>query len=636
MCGVSGIISKKNIVDQENILFMNEMINHRGPDQSGYLKYKNLLLGHVRLSVLDISDKGRQPMSVNGQHWIIFNGEVYNYKEIKEDLIKKNYKFHSKTDTEVVLNAFIEWGTECFSKFNGDWVIAIFDKKTEDMIIARDGIGCKPCYIYEDQESFVFSSEMKGLFGYKSNIDFEAENLGIHPNTLFSCSKTFFKNISQLPPGRLIRINIRNFDKKTERWNFPLENLPPIHSSYMVNQGEYFDLLYNATKLRLDADLKIGTSLSGGIDSSVIFTLLNLIQKNEKLLDHKKLDLNPIIMNYKECLTSKEAIEIAKINNRNYKIVDFENNNNEQIETIMKLVTKLEVIEEYSMHPLLYENQKKMGIHVSIDGHGADEFLGLPNFIPNLTVSLYNDILNIKEVAKKFGNQSTIDTINNMFGRIDDKGSPKSFKQHLDTNNYFAKYTSGNNFDYTSSLLLEDINALQEFDYSTQFTYMIGYCGFMQYFLSKWDRASMSSAVEVRSPFLDPKVIKYSLALPINKKIKNGITKAILRDSMEPYLPESILRQTFKQGLPQKKDNFENLKNNNALDEIINNKSFKESGLWDHNSILYDFNNKKNLNKIWQLSKHYLLKEGFKNHSYDVRQKKIKKCYEGNDLSLKT
>ena len=105
MCGVSGIISKKNIVDQKNILFMNEMISHRGPDQSGYLKYKNLLLGHVRLSVLDPSDKGRQPMSVNGQHWIIFNGEVYNYKEIKKDLIKKNYKFYSKTDTEVVLNA---------------------------------------------------------------------------------------------------------------------------------------------------------------------------------------------------------------------------------------------------------------------------------------------------------------------------------------------------------------------------------------------------------------------------------------------------------------------------------------------------------------------------------------------------
>ena len=216
MCGVSGIISKKNIVDQKNILFMNEMISHRGPDQSGYLKYKNLLLGHVRLSVLDISDKGRQPMSVNGQHWIIFNGEVYNYKEIKEDLIKKNYKFYSKTDTEVVLNAFIEWGTECFSKFNGDWVIAIFNKKTEEILIARDGIGCKPCYIYEDQESFVFSSEMKGLFGYNTNIDFEVENLGMHPNTLFSCSKTFFKNISQLPPGKLIRINIRNFDKKTE------------------------------------------------------------------------------------------------------------------------------------------------------------------------------------------------------------------------------------------------------------------------------------------------------------------------------------------------------------------------------------------------------------------------------------
>ena len=128
MCGISGIISKKNPLDKKNIIRMNGMISHRGPDQSGYLEYKNVLLGHVRLSVIDRSDNGRQPMSNDGRFWIIFNGEVYNYLEIKDQLIQKNYKFYSKTDTEVILNAFKEWGVKCFEIFNGDWVIVILDK----------------------------------------------------------------------------------------------------------------------------------------------------------------------------------------------------------------------------------------------------------------------------------------------------------------------------------------------------------------------------------------------------------------------------------------------------------------------------------------------------------------------------
>ena len=140
MCGISGIISKKNIPDKKKILSMNAIINHSwAPDQSGYLHYDKLLLGHVRLSVIDTSNKGRQPMSTDGRYWIIFNGEVYNYKELKKLLIEKKYNFYSQTDTEVVLNAFIEWGYECFSKFNGDWVISIFDKKTKELVIARDG-----------------------------------------------------------------------------------------------------------------------------------------------------------------------------------------------------------------------------------------------------------------------------------------------------------------------------------------------------------------------------------------------------------------------------------------------------------------------------------------------------------------
>ena len=631
MCGISGIISKSGIPNKENIITMNGLISHRGPDQSGYLEYKNLLLGQVRLSVLDETEKGRQPMSSDGRYWIIFNGEVYNYRELKKKLINKNYKFYSETDTEVVLNSYIEWGEECFKKFNGDWVIAILDKKTNEITIARDGIGCKPCYIFEDMNTFAFSSEIKGLYGVCPDIKLDSDNLGISPFTLFSCSKTFFKNVTQLPPGRYIKINLETKKQTKQRWNYPLEDLPSIHPSYTVNQGEYFELLYNATKNRLDADLKIGTSLSGGIDSSAIFAILNLIQNNETLLDKKKIDLNPVIMNYNGCKTAEEAIEISNKYKRDYKIFEFKENDIEHIED---LLVKLEVVEEFNMQPLLYENQKKIGIDISIDGHGADEFLGLPNFLGDLSTEFFNNINSMRNTINVFGKSKSKEAFNNLFGNIGQNVNHELvFNPSLKIKNIYQNYTRALEFNQENVLLQDDKEILKEFDLSTQYTYMIGYCGWMQYFLSKWDRASMSSAVEVRSPFLDPNVIKYSLALPLNKKIKNGYTKSILRDSMSPFLPPSITNQKFKQGLPRQKFNFNDKINYKYLSNILNQKNFKESDLWDSKLILKDFNEHKNLDSIWSLSKHFLMSEGMKKKQENVSKNYNKEFYSPNNLT---
>ena len=263
MCGINGIIFKKNEIEIHKILEMNMMLKHRGPDQSGFLKHNNLLLGHTRLSILDLSEKCSQPMSSDGRYWIVYNGEVYNYLEIKEELIKKNYKFYSNTDTEVILNAFAEWGEKCFEKFNGEWALAILDKKEDVLIISRDGIGYKPCYIFENNDYFSFSSEIKPLFSLYKSLNFDSSNLGIASESLFYSSKTIFENITQLTQGRLIKVNLRSNEKKIIRWDYPLSKLPKVHPSYKENTENYFDLLYKSTKLRLRSDVSIGTSLSG-------------------------------------------------------------------------------------------------------------------------------------------------------------------------------------------------------------------------------------------------------------------------------------------------------------------------------------------------------------------------------------
>ena len=183
-------------------------------------------------------------------------------------------------------------------------------------------------------------------------------------------------------------------------------------------------------------------------------------------------------------------------------------------------------------------------------------------------------------------------------------------------------------------MIYDDKEILKEFDYATQYTYMVGYCGWMQFFLSKWDRASMSSAVEVRSPFLDINVRQYSLALPLYKKINNGLTKSILRDSMEPYLPLSITNQKFKQGLPRQKFRFDNATNIQYLENILHEKTFKESNLWDSKLILKEFKEGRDLNNLWDLCKHYLMREGFKKKYEKIIQKYDKEFYLPNNLNL--
>ena len=611
MCGINGIIFKTSKTDVSKILKMNALLDHRGPDDSGFINHKNLLLGHTRLSIIDTSNLGSQPMSVDGRYWIVYNGEVYNYKTLKEELILKKYKFYSNSDTEVVLNAYKEWGVDSFQRFNGEWSFAILDKKNNEIIICRDGIGYKPCYIFENKNFFAFSSEIKTFYALEKSIEFDKNNLGIHVTTINNCSKTIFKNVNQLTQGRYLKINLNSLEKKFSRWDYPLKNLPKINSGFRENVNEYFDLLYKSTKLRLNSDVKTGTSLSGGLDSSSIFILMNLIQKKEKLAEDD-LDLNPIIMDYKEMKTKGDAIELSKKFKRNYQIVDFKKIT---ADSTMDLVTSLEVVEEYFIQFELYKRQKEKGIKVSLDGHGADEFLGYPNWMPELSVDIYNDIANNFKIVNKFGNTQSINKFKKIFGLGEQEITPISFKSVPDLNYGFKNYLNIGNFDGSYQIINDDLEDLENFSYELCFIYLMSYCGWFQFFLNKWDRASMANSVEVRMPFLDNNVRLFGLALSGSNKLKNGFTKSVLREAFKNYFPKTMYTQQFKQGLTiQNVDYDENTIN--LISEIINESEFKESNVYNFKNINDDFINNKNLDKIWLLCKYFLMIKGFKNR-YD-------------------
>ena len=608
MCGINGIIFKTSNTDVSKIIKMNALLNHRGPDDNGFINHKNLLLGHTRLSIIDTSNLGSQPMSVDGRYWIIYNGEIYNYKTLREELILKKYKFYSNSDTEVVLNAYKEWGVDSFKKFNGEWSFAILDKKNNEVIICRDGIGYKPCYIFDNNNFFAFSSEIKAFYALENKIEFDNNNLGINFTTLYNCSKTIFKNINQLTQGRYLKINLYTLEKKIYRWDYPLRNLPKINSGFKENINDYFDLLYESTKLRLNSDVKTGTSLSGGLDSSSIFTLMNLIQQKEKLTEDD-LDLNPIIMNYEGMKTKKDAIQLSKKFKRNYQIVDFKKMTADKT---MELVSSLEVVEEYFMQFELYKKQKEKGIRVSLDGHGADEFLGYPNWIPELSVDIYNSIANNFKTLNKFGKTQNINKFKRLFGLGEQEIDPISFKSVPNINYGFENYLHTGNFDSNFQIINDDLDDLENFPYEVCFTYLMSYCGWFQFFLNKWDRASMSNSVEVRMPFLDNNVRLFALALSSSNKIKNGFTKSILREAFKNYFPKTMYAQQFKQGLTIQNVNYDKI-TIKLISEIINENEFKESDIFNSKNINHDFINKQNLDKIWLLCKYYLMNKGFKN-----------------------
>ncbi len=293
MCGILGYISNESIDDFE----LNEMLdamNHRGPDGRGIKKfYSNndtyLSLGHVRLSILDLSELGAQPMVYKDRYWITYNGEIYNFKELKEELIQKKYTFTSETDTEVLLAAYGEWGPECLNKLNGMFAFSIFDSLQNEIFIARDRFGVKPLYYFKHKNTFAFASEIKSLMANKEISRVVEPNIQECSNYLKKGpqvwrDETLFSHIKRFPKASFYKGSLEGLleDKIALRTYYQI----PRHDEYQISSDEeliqkYRELFSSAVKLRLRADVDIGTALSGGLDSSSIAYFINKNLKEE-------------------------------------------------------------------------------------------------------------------------------------------------------------------------------------------------------------------------------------------------------------------------------------------------------------------------------------------------------------------
>ena len=611
MCGITGIFHLDGKIVNKKILEKFTLsLFHRGPDGIGYYydQENNLGLGHTRLKILDITDLSNQPFLDSSKRYsITYNGEIYNYLELKDELQSKGYKFKTTGDTEVVLNSFIEWGENCNYKFNGMWAFAIWDNKMKKLFLSRDRFGVKPLYYMRLNNSVFFSSELKSfkcLEKEKPEINYGIFS-SVHKD--FNREDTFLKNVFLLGPGHQLEISKDNKIIKKKWWK-TIEHIPKISKSYNDQVEQFRQIFFDSCKIRSRSDVHVSTSLSGGLDSSSIVCTLDYLKDRGKISSEKF--HNSYVLNYlneknSETFYAKEVI-----------------NNTKSIPTIINLEKKSINLDEFikiSYHQEMisgddglgpwsvYKRMNENNIKVSLDGHGPDELFGGYRDVPAIASNLTSWINIVRKIKlRKLGHEMNSDRnfYKHIFIKMFDKIKNKKTTS-LKKKKYF--YYNDENPQYNE---YDDINNLDLFN---QYLYKCFHYMALQKVLLKFDKLSMANSIESRCPFLDWRLVTFLFALPPESKIDENYTKKILRDSMIDINPPLINKRIYKKGFDGNIEWYvENYKE--YIDDIVKSKKFLESNIFDGKKILNDYDNKKilDIKNLFLYIQAYIIDENFK------------------------
>jgi len=554
MCGINGLISNEHSKEAslKIVQRMNDLIKHRGPDNEGIYQHENITLGHRRLSIIDLSDAGNQPFySYDKKLVIVFNGEIYNFKELKLELQRaamgsndKPYFFQTNSDTEVVLAAYLRWGNACVNYLNGMFAFAIHHSDSNSVFIARDRLGVKPLYYHYTENTFVFSSEIRaiihsGVKTFKLNKDVIAEY--VQYQTVFA-PNTIIKGIKQLLPGNYLELN-NHKATLTEYWN-PEHFAKQVNSlSYKETCNKVFELLCNSVQRRLISDVPFGAFLSGGIDSSIVVALMAKVSS-------EKIRTFNVSFDESEFSESKYAKQIAsKYNTEHHEIkltpasfltelpnalnaMDHPSGDGPNTYTVSKATKQAgitmalsgiggdELFAGYENFKRLKELQSKWWLKASpgfmlkaggsllkkkqrsISNHKIAEILGLPNHELKTTYPLSRSVFTNKELNNLVKQNNSLNSISNIAADI-----------KLHENKTLSAISCIEMKTYLQNVLLRDT-----------------------------DQMSMAVALEVREPFLDYPLTEFVLS--VNDEFKYPSTpKKLLVDSVGDLLPNEIVNR---------------------------------------------------------------------------------------------
>lgn len=560
MCGIAGIIKKDNAVDKDEIQKMNEIMAHRGPDGAGvYINY-NIGFGHRRLSIVDLSDNGSQPMfSYDKKFVIVFNGEIYNYVELKEELKKEGAIFHTKTDTEVIIEAYRYWGEECTKHFNGMWSIALYDIAQKKIFMSRDRFGIKPLYLYESEEEIIFSSEIKCITAIRPEekiVDMIQTARYLSGLQEDMDEHTFYQNIHNFPKSNNMIYDMHTGTKKYQKyWEINVTELQQKWQ-YRNPYRKFRELLEDSIRIRLRADAEVGASLSGGLDSS---TIVGIVSKKF----HMKMHTFSSIYKEKNC-NEKEFIDCMN---------EFADTEPHYIypansEDIVRDIKKLIYFHDGPCHSAspysgfcVYRGVGKR-VKVLLDGQGADELFGgyLTFYIAKLKELLRQNtfISNVRAINLVFSVQNewpertrlwNKEMLLKTLGARGYRELKKKQDENVSNNAHSAKIKYVKEFENIDlkNKLQQNSSIVSELDKDLylRFWYKI-----LPRILHDVDRNSMANSLEVRLPFLDYRLVEFSFTLPDQYKIRGRWTKYILRKSCKKYLPKKISHRRSKMGFP--------------------------------------------------------------------------------------
>ena len=530
-----------------------EKLSKRGPDSRGSYVSDRVALGHRRLSIIDTSYQGNQPMTVaNERYHIVFNGEIFNYKALRQELLNKGYSFNSDTDTEVLLKLYIDKKEACLNDLIGFFAFAIFDKEENSVFLARDRFGIKPLLYYVDEDKFIFASEMKALLSYNIPKDIDEVSIFQYLQYNYTVSPhTIYRNVKKLEEGHYILVKDKQVKKKSY-YSIPSANNSLAAYDYESKKKELITLLDEAVEIRLNADVPVGAFLSGGIDSSVIVALASRHVSN----------LNTFSIGFKDepfFDETKYAEIVSKKFNTNHTV--FSLTNNDLLSDLFEMLDYMdEPFGDSSCLPFYILSKRTSGqVKVALSGDGADEIFGgynkhkaeyqilnntaltslmkvfdpvyqlLPKSRNGLLGDKVRQLLRYSEGSK----MSPRERYSRWCGFLGEKDAQTFMSGSIDQVEYESRKNQSlrlfKNYNGLDTVLRTDMEQVLVND-----------------MLYKVDLMSSSNGLEIRVPFLDHRIVNFAFDLPSNFKIDNSQRKKILKDAFQEILPSEIYKRSKK------------------------------------------------------------------------------------------
>lgn len=521
MCGINGF----NFKDQDLIVRMNNRIKHRGPDQDGIFLDDNISLGHRRLSIIDLSENGKQPLfNEDKSLCLVFNGEIYNFQELRKDLEKRGHRFYSQTDSEVILHLYEEHKEDCPKFLNGIFAFALWDVKNKELFLCRDRIGVKPLYYYSDGNKFIFSSEIKAVLEHNIRRELALEALNYYLRLLYvPAPLTMFQGVYKLPQGHYLKLSARGEIKIVKYWD--IEDFTNIKSKTEVI-GKIRELMEKSIKGQLISDRPVGIFLSGGIDSTSVLGI------SQKFLNHQiktfTVGFNINDPNNKFNVDFLLACQTSKFYNTEHHELLI--SSKDVLENVEKVIYHLDepIAEATQIATFLLSELAKKEVAVVLGGDGGDELFG------GYKRYYYSYLLNKFWATKFFPFLKSKIYFRFMLQKEEEIG--KILNQDINSSGLTNKFFKDRYFKNKSVKDFEKLFMLIDLK-----TWLADES------LMRTDKMTMAHGLEQRVPILDHHLVELAMKIPSKYKMGNNEQgKEIFIEAMKKYLPEHILKSDKK------------------------------------------------------------------------------------------